>query len=31
LEKVRADETGLWRCNPPSGSDHDWVMILETQ
>ena len=29
LGKVRADDAGLWHCNPPSGSDHDWVMILE--
>lgn len=31
MGKVRADTAGLWRCNPPPGPDHDWVMILEAK
>ena len=29
LGEVRADDTGLWRCEPPAGHDHDWLLILE--
>ena len=31
LGAVRADETGLWRCDSPPGYDHDWVLILEAK
>ncbi|MBI3853546.1 MAG: DUF4038 domain-containing protein [Verrucomicrobia bacterium] len=31
LGEVRADETGQWRCEPPTGHDHDWVLILEAK
>jgi hypothetical protein len=26
---VQADDAGLWKCPPPAGHDHDWVLILE--
>ncbi len=26
---IHPDETGSWTCQPPSGQDHDWVLILE--
>jgi hypothetical protein len=29
LGEFRADDSGLYRCEPPSGTDHDWVLILE--
>ena len=29
--EVRADEAGLWRCEPPTGNDQDWVLILESK
>jgi len=29
LPPVQADDDGLWRCPPPAGQDHDWVVILE--
>ena len=31
LGEVRADDAGLWRCEPPAGNDHDWVLILEAK
>jgi hypothetical protein len=29
LGDIRCDENGVWRCAPPAGLDHDWVLILE--
>lgn len=29
LPTVRADDYGRWKCPPPPGFDHDWVLILE--
>ncbi len=29
LGEIRGDENGVWRCAPPAGLDHDWVVILE--
>ncbi len=29
LGTIRADAAGAWRCPPPKGWDHDWVLILE--
>jgi len=29
LPAVQADDAGLWKCSPPAGHDHDWVLILE--
>jgi hypothetical protein len=30
LGGVHADATGTWACPPPSGCDHDWVVVLES-
>jgi hypothetical protein len=29
LGETRCDESGVWRCAPPAGLEHDWVLILE--
>jgi hypothetical protein len=29
--EARANENGLWRCMPPDGNNHDWVVILEAK
>jgi hypothetical protein len=29
LGEIRSDTDGLWNCPPPSGLNHDWVLILE--
>ncbi|HTA29867.1 MAG TPA: DUF4038 domain-containing protein [Candidatus Cybelea sp.] len=29
LGEIRGDENGVWRCAPPAGMEHDWVLILE--
>jgi hypothetical protein len=29
LGEIRGDENGRWRCEPPAGLEHDWVLILE--
>lgn len=29
LGTIQADPAGLWNCPPPSGNDHDWVIVLE--
>jgi hypothetical protein len=29
LGKIQADAAGVWRCSPPAGPDHDWVLVLE--
>lgn len=26
---IHADKGGSWKCPPPAGQDHDWVLILE--
>lgn len=26
---IKSDSAGEWLCSPPSGIDHDWVLILE--
>jgi hypothetical protein len=26
---IEADGNSLWRCSPPPGHDHDWVLVLE--
>ena len=26
---ARSDRAGEWRCPPPAGIDHDWILILE--
>ncbi|MGO9201517.1 MAG: DUF4038 domain-containing protein [Limisphaerales bacterium] len=26
---VQADNRGMWKCRPPLGQDHDWVLVLE--
>ena len=31
LGAVQADAAGLWRCQPPTAIDHDWVLILEAK
>ncbi len=31
LGEIHADAAGLWNCSPPQGSDHDWVLILESK
>ena len=28
---VQADDAGSWKCPPPAGHDHDWVLILEAK
>jgi hypothetical protein len=28
---ARADDSGNWKCPPPAGQDHDWVLILEAK
>jgi hypothetical protein len=28
---IQADDDGLWKCPPPAGHDHDWVLILEAK
>ena len=28
---VQSDDAGLWKCPPPAGHDHDWVLILEAK
>ncbi|MEP6664262.1 MAG: DUF4038 domain-containing protein, partial [Verrucomicrobiota bacterium] len=28
---ARADDDGSWRCPPPTGLNHDWVLILESK
>jgi Protein of unknown function (DUF4038)/Domain of unknown function (DUF5060) len=28
---VEADESGSWICRPPSGVNHDWVLVLESK
>ena len=30
LPALQANAAGSWRCAPPPGQDHDWVLILET-
>jgi hypothetical protein len=29
LGRIQPLSTGVWKCSPPSGNDHDWVLILE--
>jgi len=29
MGKIQAPSSGVWRCPPPAGKDHDWVLILE--
>jgi hypothetical protein len=31
LGRVQADTTGDYRCAPPAGIDHDWVLVLEAR
>ena len=31
LGEARADDAGLWRCQPVAGNDHDWLLILEAK
>jgi len=31
LPTVRADDLGRCKCSPPPGSDHDWILILESK
>jgi hypothetical protein len=31
LGKIHGDENGVWRCAPPVGLNHDWVVILESK
>jgi hypothetical protein len=31
LPEVKANAAGTWTCQPPSGCNHDWVLILEPQ
>jgi hypothetical protein len=31
LGGIQSDEAGVWNCAAPSGIDHDWVLILETE
>jgi hypothetical protein len=26
---IQADNRGAWKCPPPPGQDHDWVLVLE--
>jgi hypothetical protein len=28
LGTIQADDNGLWKCVPPMGEDHDWVLVL---
>ncbi|HXP61357.1 MAG TPA: DUF4038 domain-containing protein [Dongiaceae bacterium] len=29
LGVIQADHRGVWKCPPPPGQDHDWVLVLE--
>ncbi|HWW00677.1 MAG TPA: DUF4038 domain-containing protein [Candidatus Acidoferrum sp.] len=31
LGALQADHRGAWRCPPPSGQNHDWVLVLENR
>ncbi len=31
MSEFRADDTGIWRCEPPSEVARDWVLILEAK
>jgi hypothetical protein len=28
VERIEADNQGHWLCPPPSGQDHDWLLVL---
>jgi hypothetical protein len=31
MDQVQIDPSGVWPCDPPSQSDHDWVLLLEAK
>ncbi|MDQ6631854.1 MAG: DUF4038 domain-containing protein, partial [Verrucomicrobiota bacterium] len=31
LPSTKADNIGSWTCPPPTGNNHDWVLILESE